>query len=136
MLLNFEFSNLCGTVYRGGELHFTPDGNTLLSPVGNRVSVFELTRDASHTLPFETRRDVAHTALSPDGRLLLAVGTDGAAVLANVPRRCEVHRFSLGPGVAAVAFSPDGALLAVAHARKIDIYRSPLAVKLSEGESF
>ena len=37
-----QFSNLCGTVYKQGNLVFTPDGNSLLSPVGNRVSVFDL----------------------------------------------------------------------------------------------
>ena len=37
-----QFSNLLGTVYRKGNLLFTPDGTCLLSPVGNRVSVFDL----------------------------------------------------------------------------------------------
>jgi periodic tryptophan protein 2 len=41
-LQNFEFSNLCGTVYKGGNVLFTPDGNCLLSPVGNRITVFDL----------------------------------------------------------------------------------------------
>lgn len=37
-----QFTNLFGSVYTQGNLLFTPDGNTLLSPVGNKVSVFEL----------------------------------------------------------------------------------------------
>ena len=41
---NFEFSNLCGTVYRGGNVVFSPDGNTLFSPVGNRISSFDLVK--------------------------------------------------------------------------------------------
>lgn len=40
----FQFSNICGTVYRQGNVLFTPDGNSLLSPVGNRVSVFDLVK--------------------------------------------------------------------------------------------
>lgn len=39
-----QFSNICGTVYRQGNILFTPDGNSLLSPVGNRVSVFDLVK--------------------------------------------------------------------------------------------
>jgi hypothetical protein len=39
---NFGFSNLCGTVYKSGNVVFTPDGNSLLSPVGNRITVFDL----------------------------------------------------------------------------------------------
>ena len=37
-----QFSNLLGTVYCKGNLIFTPDGTCLLSPVGNRVTVFDL----------------------------------------------------------------------------------------------
>jgi len=37
-----QFSNLCGSVYRKGNVLFTPDGNSLLSPVGNRITVFDL----------------------------------------------------------------------------------------------
>lgn len=37
-----QFSNLLGTVYCKGNLLFTPDGTCLLSPVGNRVTVFDL----------------------------------------------------------------------------------------------
>ena len=39
-----QFSNLCGTVYRQGNIVFTPDGNSVLSPVGNRVSLFDLVK--------------------------------------------------------------------------------------------
>jgi periodic tryptophan protein 2 len=39
---SFQFSNLLGTVYRCGDLHFTCDGNSVISPVGNRVTVFDL----------------------------------------------------------------------------------------------
>jgi len=43
MAHTFAFQNLCGSVYRNGNILFTPDGNCLLSPVGNRVTVFDLT---------------------------------------------------------------------------------------------
>ncbi len=38
----FQFCNLLGTVYHKGNLTFTSDGNSVISPVGNRVSVFDL----------------------------------------------------------------------------------------------
>lgn len=44
MKANYKFQNLCGTVYRQGNVIFTPDGNSVLSPVGNRVSVFDLVK--------------------------------------------------------------------------------------------
>lgn len=42
MKTDFKFSNLLGTVYCQGNLLFSPDGTHLYSPVGNRVSVFNL----------------------------------------------------------------------------------------------
>jgi WD40 repeat protein len=73
MKANFRFHNLCGTVYRQGNVLFTPDGNSVLSPVGNRVSVFDLVSNKSRTLPFENRKNIACIALSPDGNLLLSI---------------------------------------------------------------
>jgi glucose/arabinose dehydrogenase len=51
MKFSYKFSNLYGTVYRTGDLVFSPDGNTLLSPVGNKISMFDLKNHKSETLP-------------------------------------------------------------------------------------
>ncbi|KAI7900456.1 uncharacterized protein BX663DRAFT_439478, partial [Cokeromyces recurvatus] len=88
------FSNLLGTVYTGGNVIFTPDGNSILSPVGNRVSVFDLVKyvicnlhigsyayfclftfisNTSYTLPFEMRQNIDRMALSPNGAVLITV---------------------------------------------------------------
>lgn len=40
--LHVQFSNLCGAVYKQGSIAFTSDGNSVLSPVGNRISQFDL----------------------------------------------------------------------------------------------
>lgn len=37
-----QFQHLCGTVYTQGNVLFTPDGNSVLSPVGNRITKFDL----------------------------------------------------------------------------------------------
>lgn len=44
MKYHFQFSNLLGIAYKHGDIAFTPDGNTLLSPVGNRVTAFDLVK--------------------------------------------------------------------------------------------
>ena len=40
--INFKFSNLLGTVYTKGNLKFMPNGDSIISPVGNRVTIFDL----------------------------------------------------------------------------------------------
>jgi len=94
----YEFANLCGASYKQGNVLFGPDGTTLFSPVGNRVTVFDLASASSHTLPAENRSDVKTLALTPDGALLLSVDARGGCVLTNVPKRTVLHHFSFkGP---------------------------------------
>lgn len=50
-----QFSNLLGTVYCQGNLLFDPDGTHLFSPVGNRVTVFNLVEYASPCPPYPLR---------------------------------------------------------------------------------
>ncbi|KAI8866458.1 putative WD repeat protein [Ramicandelaber brevisporus] len=125
--MNFTFANLCGTVYRQGNVVFTPDGNSLLSPVGNKVTVFDLASSRATTLPFELRKNISRLALSPrhNGALLLSIDEDGRAVLCNVPRRVELHRFNFGGKVTDIKFSPDGKLFACAIGRRLEVWRSP-----------
>lgn len=46
ILIYAQFSNLLGTVYSQGNLLFSPDGSCLFSPVGNRVTIFDLVKYA------------------------------------------------------------------------------------------
>lgn len=82
VLTAFKFHNLIGTVYGKGNLLFTADGNSILSPVGNRVGVFDLVNNASRTLSFENRKPIACIALSPNANLLLSID-EGASAFAN-----------------------------------------------------
>lgn len=51
MKTDFKFSNLLGTVYCQGNLLFSPDGTHLYSPVGNKVTVFNLVEYAFQPPP-------------------------------------------------------------------------------------
>ncbi|KAL7748419.1 U3 snoRNP protein [Sorochytrium milnesiophthora] len=125
MKSDFRFSNLCGTVYRQGNVVFTPDGNCVLSPVGNRVTCFDLVNNKSFTFPFENRKNIARIALSPNGALLLSIDEDGHALLVNVPRRIIIARTSFNHPILAVQFSPDGRYFAVSHGKHVQVWRTP-----------
>ncbi|KAI5123252.1 hypothetical protein M0805_001341 [Coniferiporia weirii] len=125
MKSNYKFSNLCGTVYQQGNVAFTSDGNSVLSPVGNRVSVFDLVNNKSYTLPFENRKNIAAIALSPDGNVLISIDEDGRALLVNFRRRTVLHHFNFKKPVNVVKFSPDGRFIAVTHDSHIQVWRTP-----------
>ncbi|KAI9889670.1 MAG: hypothetical protein M1814_005071 [Vezdaea aestivalis] len=125
MKTDFRFSNLLGTVYCQGNLLFTPDGNCLLSPVGNRVSVFDLINNRSYTLPFAHRKNVSRLALTPQGNLLLSIDDDGKAILTNFRRRIAIHHFSFRSPVSALRFSPSGKHFIVGVGRFVEAWQTP-----------
>ncbi|KAM5342646.1 hypothetical protein ACJ41O_013612 [Fusarium nematophilum] len=125
MKTDFKFSNLLGTVYCQGNLLYSPDGTHLFSPVGNRVTVFNLVENKSYTLPFAHRKNIARIGLTPRGNLLLSIDEDGHAILTNVPRRISIYHFSFRSSVTALAFSPSGRHFAVGLGRKIEVWHVP-----------
>ncbi|EJD39599.1 putative WD repeat protein [Auricularia subglabra TFB-10046 SS5] len=120
-----QFSNLCGTVYQQGNVLFTGDGNSVLSPVGNRVTCFDLVNNSSYTLPIENRKNIAVIALSPDSNILVTVDEDGRALLINFRRRVVLHHFNFKKPVKALQFSPDGKYIAVTHDSHVQVWRTP-----------
>ncbi|KAB5575491.1 quinon protein alcohol dehydrogenase-like superfamily [Coniochaeta sp. 2T2.1] len=125
MKTDFKFSNLLGTVYCQGNLLFSPDGEHLYSPVGNRVTVFDLVNNKSFTLPFSHRKNIAQIGLNPKGNLLLSVDEDGQAILTNIPRRVPLYHFSFKARVTALSFSPSGRYFAVGIGRKLEVWHVP-----------
>jgi periodic tryptophan protein 2 len=93
--------------------------------VGNRVTVFNLTKNTSYTLPFAHRRNITHLDLSPDGNLLLTIDEDGRAILSIFPRRLAIYHFSFKSPITSLAFSPDCRHFVVGIGRKIQAWRTP-----------
>ncbi|KAK9459185.1 WD40-repeat-containing domain protein [Lipomyces oligophaga] len=126
MKTEFKFSNLLGTVYRQGNLVFTPDGSSILSPVGNRVSCFDLQNNKSFTFSYEHRKNISQIALNPQATLLLSVDDDGRAILVNYVRRSVLYHFNFKAKVNQVSFSPDGKFISVATSTgQIQLWRTP-----------
>jgi len=125
MKFNYQLSSVLGSVYKGGQVVFTGDGRYLVSPVGNRLSFFDLVGHAVSTLDAVVHRDIATLALSPDGRLLLAVDVEGGAAFINVSRRAVLCQIHFKKPVSAARFSPDSKLVAVSHGRLVQLWRCP-----------
>lgn len=128
MKFSYKFSNLCGSVYKGGNLVFTADGNSVLSPVGNRITVFDLVNHTSTTLPIENRRNIARLCLSPNGSTLLSVDEEGHALIINLFKRVVLSEFQFRKEVRDLQFSPDGKYIAVTHGAHIQVWRAPALV--------
>ncbi|XP_071088666.1 periodic tryptophan protein 2 homolog [Haliotis cracherodii] len=125
MKFAYRFSNLLGSVYRKGNLSFTPDGNSIVSPVGNRVTVYDLRNNKSETLPIECRLNIQCVALSPDGFTMILVDEEGEASLCSLVSRSVLATFHFHKHVYDVSFSPDGKKFAVTKDSVILVFHAP-----------
>ncbi|XP_014251335.1 periodic tryptophan protein 2 homolog [Cimex lectularius] len=125
MKFSFKFSNLLGTVYKKGNLLFTKDGNSVISPVGNRITVFDLKNNKSNTLPVESRMNFTTVALSPNDCIMIAVDEKGDAFLISMLSKTVVHKYKFNSPISCVTFSPDGKYFAVCKGRTTHIFRTP-----------
>jgi hypothetical protein len=110
--MNFTFSNILGSPYRGGSLVL--HGDTLICPAGNRVREVSLREATSLTLPIQAPHQLQAIALSPDGSLLIAVDTAARALLIVRHTHVLLHRWTLKAACRCAQFSPDGAYIALA----------------------
>jgi periodic tryptophan protein 2 len=118
--------NVLGVVYRSGSLCFSHnDEDLLLSPIGNKVTVFDLKNNKSKTLPFECRSNIEQISLSPDNKVLILVDVEGFSLIINFIQLVVLSQFNFRAPVTAISFSPDSKFFAIACDSRIRIFETP-----------
>lgn len=125
MKFTYRFSNLLGTVYRLGDIIFSHDGNTVICPVGNKISVYDLRNNRSHTLPIEARFNYTTLALAPNGIILIAAEEDGEVHIINLNFRNVLYRKRFDRPIKSIKFSPDGKHFALTKENGVFVYVAP-----------
>ena len=121
--LGQKLSKVLGTPFANGNLVFS--GDSILSPVGNRCTIFDLVQQTTSTLPFETRKNIRRMAVSNNGRFLVLIDIEGHALFVNLPRRVVLHRFHFKRKVYDIRFSPDDSMFAVTNGHGCQVWRTP-----------
>eukprot|EP00924_Labyrinthula_sp_SR-Ha-C_P004238 maker-scaffold_3-snap-gene-18.49-mRNA-1 protein AED:0.06 eAED:0.07 QI:0/0/0/1/1/1/2/0/1001 len=128
--LNFNFTNLLGTSYKRGNLFFSPDGNSIYSPVGNRISVYDLIAHSTRTLKLEASADIISLTVDPlNGQILVVVDVDGRCIIYNTKTDNVLNRIKFKDKVlpGAVKFSPCMKFLAVGAGKILEIWKFSLS---------
>ncbi|XP_012279845.1 periodic tryptophan protein 2 homolog [Orussus abietinus] len=135
MRFAYQFSNLLSTVYHEGNLIFSSDGDSVISPVGNRITICDLKRNKSMTLPVESRYDYTAIDLSPNGYTLIAINEEGVAQVINMLSLLTIHKYEFDKRVAFVKFSPNGKHFAVGKGSNVFVFKAP-GIETGEFYSF
>jgi periodic tryptophan protein 2 len=125
--MNFGFSNLLGSPYRGGNACFHKD--VLYVSVGNRVAKVQLDTTVTSVLKFETQCDIDHIALRPDGAVMAIVDKLGRLMLVNTLQQVVLHRMALKSAAHAMKYSPDGRYLAIGVGKLLQIWDCDVELK-------
>jgi periodic tryptophan protein 2 len=126
MKLNFQFTNQLGTPYTQGNIVFSPtQPSIMLAPIGNRISVSDLSNSTCYTLSIEGRKNISHIALSPNAAYLLAIDDEGRGHLINFARRSLICEFSFVELPSIVRFTADSTHFVAACGKIIQIWRLP-----------
>jgi periodic tryptophan protein 2 len=129
-MLNYQFSNLCGIIYNAGNILFTKDeSDMILSPVGNKITCFDLKNGVSNTLPIECRSNIKYIDITPDNKILVAVDIDGYCILINLPKKIIIGHFNFRSNVSKIKISPNGKFLAAACNKSLKIFEMPSLLK-------
>uniref|UniRef100_A0A182YAC3 WD_REPEATS_REGION domain-containing protein n=1 Tax=Anopheles stephensi TaxID=30069 RepID=A0A182YAC3_ANOST len=125
MKFAYKFNNLLGAVFRRGNLLFTPDGYSVVSPVGNRITIFDLKNNKSNTLCVESQYNYTAIDLSPNGCLLVVVNEIGEAQMISMISQTTIHRYKFRGEVKHVRFSPDGHFFAACVDTAVLVFVAP-----------
>ena len=104
------------------EAVFSDDGSRVLLRLSKRIEIRTLEGDSAGTLE---GKSYAGTAISPDGRLIALVGTDGVARLCDADGHEVAVLREAGEDVVSVAFGPKGdSVLAVTMEGTIRVWNT------------
>ena len=129
--MNFGFSNLLGSPYRGGNACFDGDGSAtcLYVGVGSRVARTNLSTTVTTVLKYEAQSDIERIALRPDGRVLAIVDKLGRLALLNTGQNVVLHRMTLKGSCKAIQYSHCGRYLAIGVGKLLQVWDCSVDMK-------
>lgn len=119
---NFKLSNYIGTVYRDGQVAFSNDGFSVISPIGNKLSIFDLKNNVSKTLDIECKFNIKKVSISPSGFHLLAADERGDVHFVHLLSEVKVYTFRSNKTIGAVQWSPDATRIATCRENDLQIH--------------
>lgn len=124
--LDFVFSNLISGTYSGSSISFTPSGDQLVYPQGNRITIFDVSRGQSKTLEIEHPATIILVSVSPCGKYLISADRQNNVFLSEMEIGGFVYKKKFKHPITALSFGPNG--FAIASSNKLTLYKHPTEI--------
>ncbi|CCD71885.1 Periodic tryptophan protein 2 homolog [Caenorhabditis elegans] len=119
---NFKLSNCIGTVYRDGQVAFSKDGYSVISPIGNKLSIFDLRNNTSKTLDIDCNYNIKRLSISPSGYHLLASDERGVVHFVHLLSEFKIYTFRSNKPIGSLQWSPDATRVAICRENDLQIH--------------
>lgn len=124
-MIDYKFSNVFGITYNSGNIQFSKDSsNVLYSPIGNKISAFDIKFGSATTLDIQTRSNIQFIEISCKG-ILIATDVDGYSILVNIKKNVIIGYYNFREKVSILKTSLCGNYLGVAIKTGIQIFQLP-----------
>ena len=123
MKTTFKQNNILGSVYNGGSIVFS--ANNLISPIGNRLKLFNLTENNSKILDLHSSFNISHVAITNNNTLLLSVDVKGRCILLNLSSNLVIAHHSFKNPITAIKFSPNDLYFCISFGKQSQVWKTP-----------
>ncbi|ULU10048.1 hypothetical protein L3Y34_014411 [Caenorhabditis briggsae] len=119
---NFKLSNYIGTVYRDGQVTFTRDGDSVISPIGNKLSIFDLKNNVARTLDFGCKFNIKRVSISTTGSHLLVADERGDVHFVKISTGASIFNYRSNALIGDLKYSPKGTRVVVCRENDLQIF--------------
>jgi periodic tryptophan protein 2 len=124
-MINYKFTNLFGVTYNSGNIQFSSNNPDLLySPIGNKVTVFDIKNGGSKTLDIEARSNI-HLIDITKKSLLISIDVNGYCILVNLIKNVVIGYFNFHEKAHSLKSSPCGNFICIGIKNGVQIYELP-----------
>ncbi|OII75621.1 hypothetical protein cand_026920 [Cryptosporidium andersoni] len=122
---SYQFSNILGAPYNGGEIIFSNDDNCLISSIGSRINIYNLILHRSQTLSIECNNKIRNICMSPDDSIIICADMDNFINIINYSKGILLHKFRCPGEITCIKYSHNGKYIAASIDRGLYIWESP-----------
>ena len=114
-----------GNAYTSGNLCFFRNSFRLLSPIGNRINLYNFENNTLKQIRFQAHADITYQQVCNRDRLLVVADAHNYAHLFNLPKQRKIASLRFKQPISKIRFSHNNNVFVLQSGRYLYIYQTP-----------